>query len=169
MGWEWNDKLSPHFTYGEMIASQTATRKQINNIPDEDQIKNMVNLCQNVLEPIRKFYNRAVLVTSGYRSPKLNDAIGGSTNSQHMRGEAADFVVSQNDIDATFKAIASTSLPFDQMIWEYGRWIHISYTTRRENRQQILVTRRIGGRLKYVEYETDEVMKGSYLKDIEND
>lgn len=167
--WKWKDNLSPHFTYGEMVASQTAARQDIDNTPQEHHVQNFIELCDNILEPIRLFYNRPVLITSGYRSPALNEAVGGSDSSQHMKGEAADFIVQKSDIDETFQAIATTDLPFDQMIWEYGRWIHISHTSEQENRQQILVTRRIDGRLKYVEYNTEEVTDSVYLKDISND
>lgn len=169
MGWSWKDQLSTNFTYGEMTASSVAARKNINNVPDDEHVDSMIHLCKNVLEPIRKFYNRPVLVTSGYRSPKLNEEIGGSDNSQHMRGEAADFIVHKSEIDNVFQAVCDTSLPFDQIIWEYGRWIHVSHTDRRENRNQILITRKIRGGLEYVEYEREDVISGMYLKDIEKD
>ena len=91
-------KLSAHFTLKEFLDSQTASRKGIQNIPNEEQVKNMKSLCINLLEPIRSgvrkdIYEKALLmVSSGFRSLRLNKAIGGSAKkSQHMKGQAADF------------------------------------------------------------------------------
>ena len=82
--------LSRNFTLSELIKSDTAIRKGINNNPNAEQIEKLKDLCENVLQPVRDHYGR-VKVTSGFRSSELCVAIGSSVNSQHARAEAADF------------------------------------------------------------------------------
>ena len=84
-------KLSKNFTLGEMIQSQTAIRKNIDNTPNGNQILNLIDLCENVLQPLRDYFG-PIHISSGFRSQKLNVAIGGSTTSQHcaLNGAAAD-------------------------------------------------------------------------------
>jgi uncharacterized protein YcbK (DUF882 family) len=84
-------KLSQHFSYQEFIKSQTALRKGINNEPDDTQLYNMKMICLNILEPIRTTFDRPVIITSGFRSVELCEAIGSSSRSQHAKGEAVDF------------------------------------------------------------------------------
>ncbi len=124
-------QLSPNFTLAEMIVSQTASRKNINNMPVDAYIRNLSKLCINVLEPIRAHFGKPVIISSGYRCDKLNKAIGGSTTSQHSYGEAADFTVQGFSNLEVCKWI-SKNLPFDQLIYEFGEsgWIHVSYSPR---------------------------------------
>ena len=86
-------KLSDNFSLKEMIKSQTALRKDIDNEPGEEEIENLKLLCENVLQPVREYYGKAVRVNSGYRSPELNSAIGGSKTSDHCKGMAADIEI----------------------------------------------------------------------------
>ena len=84
-------KLSKNFSLKEMTASQTAERKGINNNPNDDQITALQKLCENILQPVRDHYATPVTVSSGFRSEELCVAIGSSVNSQHAKGQAADF------------------------------------------------------------------------------
>ena len=136
-------KLSQHFSYQEFIKSQTATRKGISNEPDDTQLYNMKMICANILEPIRVYFEKPVIITSGFRSPELCVAIGSSTNSQHAKGEAADFEIP----GVSNKELADwihDSLPYDQLILEFfdgkdpnSGWVHCSHKS--ENRGQYLI------------------------------
>ena len=137
-------KLSDNFSLKEMTASQTAERKGINNNPSEDHMNNLKELCVNVLQKVRDHYGKVVSVSSGYRSPELCVAIGSSVNSQHAKGQAADFEVYGLSNAELCKYIAE-NLDFDQLILEYHNigepnsgWIHCSYRSDGENRKQIL-------------------------------
>jgi zinc D-Ala-D-Ala carboxypeptidase len=83
-------KLSANFTLDELIKSQVAERKNINNNPTPDVIENLKELCINVLQPIRSHFDKPVLISSGYRSAQICIEIGSSINSQHTLGMAAD-------------------------------------------------------------------------------
>ncbi len=135
--------LTPHFTLSEMLASQAATRLKIAEqfSPDENVIANLKALCTNILEPLRDDIGFSLHISSGYRCPRLNKAIGGSKTSQHMVGEAADIQCHGTTNEQLFDRIQKLKLPFDQLIWEYGTkkepaWVHVSYSSR--NRRQVL-------------------------------
>lgn len=165
-----SDKLTKHFRYGEMIQSQTAKRRDIDNTPTEEHLENFVTLCEEVLEPIRTHYNKPVIITSGYRSDELNAAIGGVADSQHAKGEAADFHVPSVDLNDVFEWIVTQSdILWDQIILEFydegGGWIHISYTERRGNRGEILtVTNDEDGSTLYEAWTEQEVNDGKHLE-----
>lgn len=142
--------LSPNFTLAEMIRSSTALRRGIDNAPPPVVIKNLERLCRNVLEPVRVHYERPVIVTSGYRSPALNSAIGGSSTSQHSQGEAADFTVAGVRNIEVCRWIAA-NLEYDQLIYEFGEegWIHCSWSKSRLRNME-LTARRVSGKTVYV-------------------
>jgi zinc D-Ala-D-Ala carboxypeptidase len=136
-------RLSEHFSLEEFTKSQSASRLRIDNTPPEDVIKNLTNLCIHVLEKVRLNYGRPVIVNSGYRSPALNKVIGGSRNSQHMSGQAADIEVPGIDNRFLFNWIKD-NLQFDQLILEFYKpgipdsgWVHVSWNSN-TNRRQIL-------------------------------
>ncbi|MCB9525217.1 MAG: hypothetical protein H6702_17845 [Myxococcales bacterium] len=132
-------KLSQHFSLSEFTTSQTASRYGLDNTPGDAEIENLRQLCNHILEPIRAHFEVPIIISSGYRSPQVNTKVGGSSSSQHCKGEAADFTVAHYTVTEIFNWIAFTSgLEFDQLIHEYGNWIHCSYVTRRENRRSIL-------------------------------
>ena len=137
-------RLSPNFTLAELIKSQTAERKSINNNPNEDNIENLQRLCEHVLQPIRDHYGKVVSVSSGFRSPELCVAIGSSTTSQHASGQAADFEIYGVSNKELADYIAD-NLDFDQLILEYWKpeepnsgWVHCSYKGADNNRKEYL-------------------------------
>ena len=151
-------QLSKNFSLKEMTASQTAARLGLNNNPSEDHMNNLKALCENVLQKVRDHYGKVVTVSSGYRSPELCVKIGSSVNSQHAKGEAADFEIFGVSNADLCKWIAE-NLEFDQLILEFHNigepnsgWIHCSYKSE-DNRKQILrAYRDAEGKTKYETY-----------------
>ena len=144
-------KLSENFSLGELLKSQTAERKGIDNKPsDPSIIVNLQVLCEKVLQPVRDEFNSPVVINSGYRCKKLNTAIGGSKKSQHCFGEAADIEVptlSNRDLAEWIK----NNLDFDQLILEFyngkdprSGWVHVSYKNKDDNRKQCLTINKQG-------------------------
>ena len=122
--------LSPNFSLEEMCKSSTALRKNINNSPDDLQVQCMTALCENILQPIRDEFG-PFIVSSGYRSVALCEAINSKATSQHAKGQAAAFEVPGVDNYELALWIAD-NLPYDQLILEYysggnSGWIHCSY------------------------------------------
>ena len=118
-------KLSANFSLDEFLISQTAARHGIDQEPTPPIIKNLERLCISCLQPLRDAVNRPIFVSSGYRSPDLNSLIGGSTTSAHMQGNAADFRVSGMSPYDTCQLIVEMGLPYDQVIQEFGQWVHL--------------------------------------------
>lgn len=137
--------LTEHFSLWEMVRSGTAIRFGIRNVPTERDIESMRALCRAVLEPLRRRFGR-IIVTSGFRCKDLNERVGGSSHSQHLRGEAADIHVSCAEIADKFEDFIIKNTDFDQLIREpivkggnrNPRWLHVSFTTRRKNRHQVI-------------------------------
>ena len=136
-------RLSKNFSLKELIKSETATRKNINNNPNEDNIENLQRLCEHILQPVRDHFGKVESVSSGFRSPELCVAIGSSTTSQHASGQAADFEIYglSNKVLADYIA---DNLDFDQLILEFWKdddpnagWIHCSFKEG-SNRKQVL-------------------------------
>ena len=122
-----------HFTIEELCASQTAKAKGISNTPNMQQMINLVYLTAYVLEPLRVAMGEPIKIGSGFRCQQLNKAVGGVTNSQHMKGQAADICI-DGDIKKGKKwfAYIRDHLPFDQLIWEKNPktgnyWVHVSF------------------------------------------
>lgn len=136
--------LSNHFTLQELTASQTAARWGIDNTPPESAIESLENLAE-LLEQVRDICQAPVIISSGYRSPELNRRVGGSMNSQHCKGQAADFTVKGLPLDIVMELIITSKLPYDQLIREFNSWIHIS--TAEHPRKQALIIDRQGTRL----------------------
>ena len=137
-------QLSGHFSLAELTKSQTAVRKGIDNKPTLDHIENLTELCTHILEPTRRNFGKPIVITSGYRSEALCEAIGSKTTSQHAKGEAADFEMFGVDNKELAKYIKN-NLVFDQLILEFynpddpsSGWVHCSYS-KEENRKQSLL------------------------------
>lgn len=143
-------KLSSNFKLEEFLFSQTAIRRGIDNTPTEEHKNNMIALCQNVLQPVREIIDVPVRVSSGYRSEALNEAIGGSTRSQHSKGEAADInAVGWSAYDLCC-FIRDMDYPYDQLIYE-GTWVHVSHKRNGVQRKQILTAHFENGYVWYSE------------------
>jgi len=130
-------QLSPHFKLSEMIRSEIASREGIDNYPkDEAIIHNLKALCQNVLEPVRQHFGKPISPTSGYRCLTLNRLLKSKDTSQHVQGQAADFVVPGVSKSIAMQWIRD-NLEYDQLIDEYGNggWIHVSYRANGGNRK----------------------------------
>ena len=136
--------ISEHISYKEGVYSTTATRRGIDDTPNDKQLANMELIAEKVFEPLREWVGGPIKINSFFRSVKLNKAIGGSNKSQHCKGQAID-------IDDTFGVVANSdmynyvknNLDFDQMIWEFGdddnpNWVHISYVSEEDNRKRCL-------------------------------
>lgn len=137
--------LSPHFTLAEMTVSQEAARRGIDNTPPPAVVDALKRTCQG-LEAVRVRLGCApVIVSSGYRSPALNAAVGGSKNSQHMTGQAADIICPGFGGPAEVAAaLRDSGIEYDQLILEFGRWVHISFAP--NPRRQALIIDRAGTR-----------------------
>lgn len=151
-------KVSKYFSLEEFIKSQTAIRKGIDNTPSPEHLQNIRMLARNVLDPIRENYARPVYLSSGYRSPALNRAVGGSTKSQHCNGEAADTEV-QGIGNPSLARWIIKNLEFDQIILEFfnpaegpnSGWVHVSYTMHRPNRRNVITAVRLpNGKTQYL-------------------
>lgn len=138
-------QLSPHFTLDEMTVSQEAARRGIDNTAPLPIVKALMKTAQG-LEAVRVRLGCApVYISSGYRCPELNAAIGGSKSSQHMRGEAADFICPRfGGPPEVAAALRDSGIEYDQLILEFNRWVHISFAD--NPRRQALIIDRAGTR-----------------------
>lgn len=138
-------KLSPNFTLGELIASQAAARRGLDNTPSPQVIGALKDLCVHVLQPLREHFDRPVVVSSGYRSIAVNKSIGGASTSQHTKGEAADFTIPGISNLAVCQWM-QRNLQYDQLIYEFGEggWIHCSYRAGRLRNEELSAVRRAG-------------------------
>ena len=131
--------MSKYFTIEELCHSDTAIAKGIDNTPSEEVKKNLEALIENVLDPLREAYGKPIYVNSGYRNPALNKAVGGVSNSQHVKGQAADIDVHNTAENQKLYDYITNNLDFDQCLWENGgAWIHVSYKREGGNRKQVL-------------------------------
>ena len=121
-------RLSAHFRVGEFTRSQTAVRlgRRVEVFPQDIVHRNLVRLCSTVLEPLRDELGQPITITSGYRPDWLNRLIHGSPGSLHMSGRAADFVVSGYTPAEICIRLADLLLPIDQLILEFGEWVHVA-------------------------------------------
>ena len=146
-------RLSKNLTLAEVTKSTTAKRKGISNEPTIEHLENLKALAENIFQPLRDYFGVPIAVSSGYRSVELNKAIGGSSTSQHCKGEAIDIDVYGNLTNADVFSYLKDHTDFDQLIWEYGDekqpdWVHCSYT-RGKNRGQVLRAYRSNGKTHY--------------------
>lgn len=139
--------IGKHFTLAELTHSQAAARKGLKNEPDAAALESLQLLVRNVLDPLREALGRPIVVSSGYRSPLVNRTVGGASSSQHVLGQAADITVPGMHVTEVVARIRALGLPFDQLIDEFGSWVHVSHGPR--NRRQTLRARRTTAGTKY--------------------
>ena len=139
-------KLSKNFSLAEFTKSQTAERKGLDNTPKGEHLEAAKILFEKVVQPVRDHFGPTV-INSGYRGPELNEAVGGSSRSQHCKGQAADIEVAQWIVD---------NCDFDQLILEFytpgipdSGWVHVSYVSEEDNRKSILTASRVDGKTQY--------------------
>jgi len=149
-------KISDNISLKEAVRSNTAERMGINNMPDNETLITMQITAQHVFEPVRNHFNEPIYISSFYRCPELNTAIGGSAKSQHCLGEAIDIDdVYSKATNADFFNYIKDHLEFDQLIWEFGddtnpAWVHVSYRLG-NNRMRILKAVKENGKTQYID------------------
>jgi len=135
-------QLSKHFKLEEFTKSMTAIRKGIKNEAGSGEIKNLTDLCYAILEPVRAKFEKPVIITSGYRSEELCEAIGSKKTSQHAKGQAVDFEIAGVS-NLQVALWLTNNVDFDQLILEFwtgeanSGWIHCSFVEG-SNRKQVL-------------------------------
>ncbi len=152
-------QLSEHLTLAEVTKSQTATRLGISNDPDAHQLAALKAIAEHIFEPVRNHFGVPIGISSGLRSKALNQAIGGSSRSQHCHGQALDIdadIYGGINNRNIFRYIQN-HLDFDQLIWEFGddnnpAWAHVSFTDDDTNRGQTLRAIKENGKTKYIRY-----------------
>ena len=148
-------KISEHISYKESMHSNTALRRGLDNTPGPEQLKCMHEIAEHLFEPLREWVGGPIKITSMFRGEPVNTAIGGSKNSQHMKGQALDLDdVFGYKTNAEMYHYIKDNLVFDQLIWEFGddknpNWIHVSFVTHRENRKKCTVALKKNGRTAY--------------------
>ncbi len=137
--------LSPHFSLDELIISQTAARLGIDNNPDTETLSRLSATCAGMEEVRKALGDKPILISSGYRSLALNAAVGGRSTSQHIQGEAVDFTCPAfGTPEQIVRRLIDSNIRFDQVIVEFGSWVHISFSQR--NRRHAIVIDRNGVR-----------------------
>ena len=134
-------KISKFISFKEATHSNYAKENGISNKPKEEHITNMELLAEKVFEPLREWVGEPIKVNSMFRSEKLNTALRGSHTSSHLKGQAMDITSLGGKSNLEMFYYIVENLDFDQLIWEYGKepkWLHVSYKSEKENRNQIL-------------------------------
>jgi zinc D-Ala-D-Ala carboxypeptidase len=150
-------KISKHISYKEATRSVTATRLGIDNTPNDYQLQNMEIIAKNVFEPLREAVGGPIKINSFMRVEKLNQAIGGSSRSQHCQGRAIDIDDTYGHwSNAKMYKYIKANLDFDQLIWEFGSeenpdWVHVSYVDSDSNRKRCLKAIKENGKTKYID------------------
>lgn len=150
-------QISKNFHLTELTRSQTADRLGIDNTPEGVHLDNIVSLVENFLQPLREKLGKPIVVSSGYRSPALNAAIGGVNTSQHSLGHAVDFECIGVD-NKWLASFIKANMDFDQLILEFynpdegpnSGWVHASYVSSKENRKQVISAVKIDGKTVYL-------------------
>lgn len=141
-------KISKHISYKEATHSDYAKQYGIDNKPKAEHIKNMELVAEKVFEPLREWVDSPIRVNSMFRSEDLNRGIKGSPRSSHLTGNAIDITTMGGKSNLEMFHYIKDNLDFDQLIWEFGaenpQWLHVSYKNKKDNRKQVLVTRRKG-------------------------
>ena len=150
-------KISDHISYKEATHSDYAKQYSIENKPTDAHIKNMELIAEKVFEPLREWAKAPIKVNSMFRSEDLNNGIKGSPRSSHLTGNAIDLTNMGGKTNLELFYYIKDNLDFDQLIW-YGagepKWLHVSYKNKKDNRKEVLVTRKKGRFFTWSECET---------------
>ena len=148
--------LSANFTLKELTRSDTADRLDIDNTPNEEQIESLRLLCENILQPVRDHFGKPVKITSGFRCAALNQAAGGSSNSDHCRGQACDFEI-DGVPNPELAAWIESNLKYTQLILEFytqgqpnSGWVHASFNPDNLKGQSLTATK-VAGKTTYLD------------------
>jgi hypothetical protein len=134
------ERISKHITFKEATFSATAQRLGIKNEPTLDHLKAMITVAEKCFEPLREWYGKPLRINSFYRGKELNKAVKGSLTSQHCKGEAIDIDAGSIEENKKIHDWIKNNLDFDQLINEYNySWVHISFTDKKPNRNQLVV------------------------------
>ena len=149
-------KLTANFSLQEMTKSETALRFGLDNEPNDEQLANLVALCENVLQPVRDHFGKGVKVNSGLRTPEVNAKVGGSKTSDHCKGMAADIEIPTVANADLAQFILDSGMDFRQLILEFytpgipdSGWVHISYNPA-DNKKQVLTATKQNGKTVYL-------------------
>lgn len=148
--------ITKNLTLEELIHSDTAKAKGIDNSPTNEHLKYLIEIANNVFQPLRDGIGKPIRISSGYRSEKLNKAVGGSKTSQHNKGQALDLVATTGFTNKDIFDYIKKHLEFDQLIYEFGNnvnpdWVHVSYN-KGKNRKQVLKAIKKDGKTVYINY-----------------
>jgi zinc D-Ala-D-Ala carboxypeptidase len=142
--------LTENFSLHEMTKSETALRLDIDNTPGEQEVANLTLLCERVLQPVRDHFGKGVKVNSAFRHPDTNRAVGGSTTSDHCKGQAADIEI-PGVPNAELAEWIKDNLEFRQLILEFytpgvpdSGWVHVSYKQDDLKKQVLTATKQDG-------------------------
>ena len=156
-------KLSKNLSLGEVIKSNTAIRRGIDNTPTDAHIENLKYLAEKVFQPIREHFGCPIFVSSGYRSKGLNEAIGGSQRSFHSHGCALDLDMDGRAGDVNNEDIfyyILNNIQYTELIWEFGTedrpdWVHVAIAKGREDEKNAKIAYREDGKTKYKKWDRD--------------
>lgn len=127
--------MNLNFKISELIHSDIAIQNNINNMPDIDSLNSMLELIFYCLQPIRDLIKKPMIITSGFRSQKVNFFAGGKINSQHLTGQAVDFKINGMQPKEIVEIIKNSNVEYDQLINEYDKWVHVSFNKGKNRRQ----------------------------------
>lgn len=142
--------LGKYFTIEEMTRSDAAERLKIANTYTQAEYNNLKALVENILDPLRTKVGKPITINSGFRNEQVNRAVGGAATSQHRFGQAADLVIEGMTTREIVNLIVDMKLPYDQLIEEFGSWVHVSFSTR--NRREVLQAKKVNGKTVYSPY-----------------
>lgn len=148
-------KISNNITFKEAVFSNTAIKNNIPNIPGDEEMRAMEIVADKIFQPVRDHFGVSIYISSFFRSKELNKRIGGSSTSDHMRGQAIDMDADVYGVitNAQIFNFIKENLEFNQLIWEYGtdenpNWVHASYVEG-SNKNEVLKVKRVNGKSVY--------------------
>jgi len=150
-------QLSKNFTKEELEVSREALKKGLSNVIPESLLPNIQRLVTDILQPLRDNIAKPIIINSGYRSPLVNVLVGGVQDSYHTFALAADIKIANMTTNNIVKKIIDLDLPFDQVIEEFGVWVHVQVAKPGETpRKNILRARSVNGKTTYTKLKASD-------------